>query len=274
MSTVGYETITTFPVASTDGRRRHAVLVTPGSTEPVPLVLSPTPMGFTATANLFGSAAGRRTALDFPGLWPSALDRGVAVLSLESFGARLPAASLGWPAHLDAYAAAIETAGTLAAIDRSRIFACGISMGGLESLLLAGRLSPLIRAVAVQNAPVDLIALHEVCDADTRELVRTEIGGDPDTVRERYLERGAARYRKELAAVAVQLRLNDQDRLVTANTQGRALGALLCAAGGFVQVCDDEPFVPPGVDAARAAHEHINWPALLDFVLAQGGRAN
>jgi len=263
-----YETITTFAIPSSDGRERRAVLLHPGGDAPVPLVVSPTPMGFTATAILFGSAAGRRTALDFPGLWPTALDRGVAVLSLESFGARLPAASLAWPAHIAAYGTAIETARTMVPIDGARIVACGISMGGLESLVLAGRLSPLIRAVAIQNAPFDLVALHDATDDGTRERLEIEVGGDPVSAHRSYLERGAAQYLDELAAIGVHIRLNDTDGVVAAKTQGRVLAAMLTAAGGLVEVCEDEPVVPPGVDGARAAHEHISWSALLDFVLA------
>jgi pimeloyl-ACP methyl ester carboxylesterase len=263
-----YETIATIAIPSSDGRERRAVLLHPGGDTPVPLVVSPTPMGFTATANLFGSAAGRRTALDFPGLWPTALDRRVAVLSIESFGARLPTASLAWPAHIDAYGTAIEVARTMVPIDCARIVACGISMGGLESLVLAGRLSPSIRAVAIQNAPFDLIALHDATDDGTRERLEIEVGGDPVTARNSYVERGAARYLDQLAAIPVHIRLNDTDGVVEAKTQGRVLGAILSAAGGLVEVCEDEPVVPTGVDAARAAHEHINWPALLDFVLA------
>ncbi len=264
--------ITTFTVRATDGRERAAILAHPGGSGPAPLVLCPAPMGFSAADTIFGSPAGERTALEFPGIWPSARERGAAVVSLDPVGANGVAPSLGWPAHLDAYAAAIEHVRALAPIDDARIVACGISMGGLESLLLAGRLAPVVRAVAVQNSLVDLVALHDVADVETRGLVETELGGSPLRQPSRYRERGAARYLAELARIPVHMRLNEVDRLVVASTQGQALARDLAAAGGRVEVHQDLPDIPAGMDASRVAHEHINWPALLDFVLVERRR--
>lgn len=264
------ERIETFDIHGSDGTVRHAVLAHPGGDRPVPLLLSPHPFGFTALCNLFGQNWGDRTLSPMPGIWPYAAARGVAVLSLDAHGRREPYVSLGWSDHIDAYASGAARASRIAPIDLTRIYSCGLSMGGMESLLLAAQNPKLIRAVAVQNPVTDLATWLEWLQSqpDLDEHWRTacrELGSDtPGT--KGFAQRNPVQSVDRLRRIRLQIRANDTDRIVPAATQARAFRDLL-GSDATVEYVVDLPDQTDSGDPGRAAHEHVDWAAMLDFLL-------
>ncbi|HSA62516.1 MAG TPA: prolyl oligopeptidase family serine peptidase [Nitrospiraceae bacterium] len=95
-------------------------------------------------------------------------------------------------------------------VDRSRVYACGLSMGGQETLVLAGKHPDQITAVVAFNPIVDLAAWHEelatstvleIREYDTATRIAHEVGGTPGEVPEKYTERSATHYIEGLAQV-------------------------------------------------------------------------
>jgi len=265
------ESIHTFEVPCSDGRTRHALVAHPGGAEPVPVVLSPHPMGFSAVANVFGEAAGSRTLVDVPGIWPSARRRRVAVVCVEAV-CMMGGVSLGWRAHLEAFATTICAASAAVPLDPGRVVAAGLSMGGMESLLLAVLRPDLVRAVAVQNALTDLVPWfrHAQESPDLAEHVRQaqeEIGGTPDTAVDAFAARSPITHAAALAGVPVMMRYNFLDDITPATSQSLPFLAAHREAGGDPVDVEDLPTVPGPI--GRLGHEHVDWPSLLDFCLGQ-----
>lgn len=268
------DSVTSLEVLGADGRVRAGLLLLPDADldERVPLIMSPHPWGLTAAMNLFGEPPGNRVVVPLPGLRNAARQQGLAVLTLEAEGRALAGASLGWQAHLGAYWTAAEMAVEQGApIDLGRVAAVGLSMGGMEALLLAAHDPDRIRAVAVQNPITDLVAWQ--CDVDRlpayaglRALIETEVGGGTDEAREAYLRRSPISFAETLAAIPIQIRVNAMDDRVPAATQGHRLADALTAANGRPDLVDDLPHELPASDPGRAAHEYVNWEGLLNFV--------
>ena len=264
------EQLQTFVVEGADGQDRQVLLVHPGGRRPAPVVLSPHPMGFTAISNVFGEPRGPRTIVDVPGIWPTARDRGVAVICVEGRGAGEPGATLGNPAHLDAFVEGLHRGSELVPLDLDRVVAAGLSQGGLESLLLAARHPQLVRAVAGQNSLTDPatwfpFALSMPDLAEHAQAFRAELGGTPDSAAETYAERSPLALAADLAGHPIMLRYSRFDRIVPADTQSVALAAALRRIGGQPLLVEDDEGGPHA--GGRAAHEHVDWPSLVDFCL-------
>jgi len=127
-------------------------------------------------------AAGHRGWLGVP------TETGVAVLQPDGHHRVVERCSMGYEGvwrDVPAWLAAVEE---LVPVDRSRIYACGLSMGGQESLLMAGHHPDLFAAVFVFNPVVDAAAwqedLAQTSSAELRaegsdRLIADEVGGTP-----------------------------------------------------------------------------------------------
>lgn len=263
----------TWLIPGDDEMERRAWLFVPGDVAgPVPVVLCPHPFGLTALGNLFGETGGRRSLVDIPGIAPAASRHGFGVLTLAAEGLRVTGASLGWPAHLDAYIAALRKAAEGdAALDLGAVVAAGLSMGGQEAILLGCRHPEVVRAVAAQSPITDLAAWHRHLAAVPgggahAAAVLTELGATSDSAPEAWAERSPS----SLAAPGprVQIRLNRLDSLVPAEEQGLAYAQAIAEVGGDVEVVEDLPGLIDGRDPGRAAHEHVSWDAMLSWLHA------
>lgn len=266
------DSLTAWLLPGKDGVERRAWLLVPGNVEgQLPVVLAPHPFGLTAIGNLFGESGGHRTLVDIPGIAPAARRHGFAVLALSAEGARLSGVSLGWPAHLEAYLSALDMAIEAGApLDSSAVGAAGLSMGGQEAILLGCHYPGTVKAVAVQSPITDLQAWHRHLAATPGGSVHAaailrELGSDSGA----WAERSPLSQLSSTGKLRLHLRLNDLDSLVPARDQGRPYAAALQAHGVNVDLVEDLPPIVDGRDPGRAAHEHVNWDALLTWLAAE-----
>jgi fermentation-respiration switch protein FrsA (DUF1100 family) len=272
---LGPEQLHQWIVMGADGIERRAFLYIPSTETRLSLVISPHPFGFSAIGNLFGEAAGPRTLVDVPGVASAASRHGFAVLTLQSEGRRFTGMSVGLPSHLDAYARAFSELDRFEdRIDTGRIGACGLSMGGQEALLLATDcLADSVKAVAVQNPVTDLSRWYShlnLRSADHSQALLEEIGGEPTMIPAKWASRSPIENVDALAStgIPVQIRVNEHDDVVPAETQGLAFATSLSSLGGSVEVIDDLPELDLR-DPGRSAHEYVDWDSMLDWI---GGR--
>ena len=265
-----------FEVRGSDGIGRLAHLLLPGeSAIDVPLVLSPHPFGLTSLINLFGSRPGASTVVALEGVGEAAATAGVAVLTIESEGRIFRGASLGWRPHLESYFQAAEQAVEAGhPLDLNAVGAIGLSMGGMEALLLAALWPERVRAVAVQNAVMDLAAWHadlvETGRRDVADTIDIEVGGTQTDVPDLHAARSPITHLAGLATVSTQIRYSPLDTVVRPDTQ--VLSAVQAGLVTRAQVVEEtRPDLNP-VDPGRSAHEYINWQSCLAHVLMALGR--
>ena len=189
----------------------------------IPLVISPHGRSTDGTANarLWG---------DLPGIG------GFAVVNPDGEGDHLGAYSWGAPGQIEDLArmpALVAAALPWLAIDHTRIYAVGGSMGGQETLLLLARHPRLLAGAAAFDAVADFAHQYREfprlpCSALCRSqlgtslgdvlgrLARTEIGGDPKSMPFAYARRSPLTYARAIARSCVPLQLwwSDRDRIV------------------------------------------------------------
>jgi pimeloyl-ACP methyl ester carboxylesterase len=230
------------------------------------------PWGFTPEAVLHGEAAGERLIRPLPGLLGPAATLGIALVAPRSFGRALESVSLGWGPHLDAaHDVAADLAGTFGAIPLATI---GLSQGGLESLVCAGRHPGTVKAAVAVNPLIDVAALYRdvneipvphMKDRGALEEMRAEIGGAPDDCPDEYAARSALHYVPALTGVRVGLIWSRDDGVVARAEEHHSgrFATELRAAGGRL---DERRTTAIGDDPAlawRFAHESFDaWTAL------------
>lgn len=108
-------------------------------------------------------------------------------------------------------------------VDTKRVYACGLSMGAQEALVLAGKHPDRITAVFAFNPIVDLAAWHEelatsvipeIREYDTAARIANEVGGLPSEVPEAYMERSATYYIEGCARVPTMIYWSEHDLVV------------------------------------------------------------
>lgn len=160
--------------------------------EPTPLILAPHPAGWTADEDFHGGAFD--TVAPHPGWYGVAERYGVTVVAPVTYGANVPLLSLGYGPSLDDTVRAIEALRAAGVhVDEERAYACGLSMGGQETLLLIARNPGLFAAGFAFNPVIDVQAWYddfaaspyypELAGDDPAlaldALIRAELGGPP-----------------------------------------------------------------------------------------------
>ncbi|HEY3298477.1 MAG TPA: prolyl oligopeptidase family serine peptidase [Armatimonadota bacterium] len=187
-----------------DGSKRFAVVRAPDDLgdKPLPLVIVPHAAGFSAEA----------TAAYWRGI-PER--RGVIAVFPFGHGRKLDLYCLGWRGQIADLASLPQVlAGKGYSVDTRRIYSVGISMGGLESLLLAGKHPGLLAGVAAYNAVVDLNTWFYDCDDTIRSSMIEEMGGTPDQIPGDYLARSPINFAEVIAASPVILYYDPDDDMV------------------------------------------------------------
>jgi pimeloyl-ACP methyl ester carboxylesterase len=155
----------------------------------------------------------------------------VVVACPQGQGNVLERYSWGAPGQIDDLArmpALVQKVVPQLTIDRSRIFAVGASMGGMETLLLIGRHPGLLRAAVAIDPVTDLAQRYWQLRTTRSGLVtdarmRQEMGGDPDQAPIAYLLRSPQTLIPRIAAsntaLAVWYSADDQIVAHQGNTQ-------------------------------------------------------
>jgi dipeptidyl aminopeptidase/acylaminoacyl peptidase len=136
---------------------------------------------------------------------------------------KVQSCSMGYRGVVDDLTAWIDAVEEVVALDRDRIYACGLSMGGLESLLVAGHHPKLFAGVFVFNSVVDTEAwLEDLLHTKNEELraeggdqlIVTEVGGTPEEVPEEYTKRSAFAVLDGLATLPIKIWWSHLDLVV------------------------------------------------------------
>ncbi|MFN2468299.1 MAG: alpha/beta hydrolase family protein [Gaiellaceae bacterium] len=168
----------------------------------LPLMISPHGRGVRAKTNLR--------------LWSNLPGRGgFVVVSPGGMGRRLPLHSWGYPrqiADLARMPSIVEGALPWIKIDKRRVYACGGSMGGHESLLLLGQYPDLLKGVVAIDPVTNFFRRYTDFGLSVRTrglqvLARIEVGGTPKTNPTGYVLRSPTHWLKEVARSGVDLQL-------------------------------------------------------------------
>lgn len=209
-------------ISPADGTRQTANIYFPldSSSEPLPLVLAPHPSGWTAEEDYHGGLAGLRRKYHH-GWHGLAVKYGVIIVIPHGHHRRMALNSLANPAQIADMNFLIDRLSEQ--IDHQRIYACGLSMGGQEALVLAGRHPNRFAAVVAFNPVVDLAAWYDDLADTTVEAIQQnrpdlmvveEVGGRPVDVPHAYAERSPIAYVDALAQVPMLIYWTDQDVVV------------------------------------------------------------
>ena len=106
-------------------------------------------------------------------------------------------------------------------VDGARVYGCGLSMGGQEALMAAGRHPDVFAATVAFNPVVDLATLQQDMHAvdnirgtDAALRIASEVGGGPDEVPDAYAERSPLSVVAGLARVPTMIYWSDRDFIV------------------------------------------------------------
>jgi poly(3-hydroxybutyrate) depolymerase len=211
-------------VSPADGSPQRADVYAPEGLEaPAPVVLAPHPITWTAAQDYHGGLAGSKRG-HHRGWRGLAAKYGVIVVMPHGHHRRVERCSLAGPEQIADMAFLVgELNDAGYPVDRSRVYACGLSMGGLEALVAVGRHPELFAAVAVFNPIVDLGAWHddlertpvaEIREFGTAAKIVEEVGGLPTAELSAYAERSATSYLDGLGQVPTLLFWSALDLIV------------------------------------------------------------
>lgn len=190
-------------VSEFDGSARQAVILGPDSMgdELLPLVIVPHAAAFSAEA----TAAYWR---DIPA------KRGVIAVFPFGHPRKLELFSFGWHGQIEDLASLPRILTNIGyPVDASRVYGVGISMGGMEVLLLAGKHPGLLAGVVAFNSVVDLDAWFYDTDMLKPQMME-EIGNTPEEMPEEYAERSPINYAATIARIPVLLYWDPIDKMV------------------------------------------------------------
>jgi predicted peptidase len=211
------------------GVERSAIIDVPSlaSREPVPLILGTHPAGWTNAEDFHGGAFD--TVAPHPGWHGLAEKHGVIIVSPQTYGENVPLLSLGYRPSMQDAVGAIDAVRDLGyRIDHDRIYACGLSMGGQETLLLIARNPGLFAAGFAFNPVIDVRAWYndilsspyyaELNGDDPSlaldHLIQQELGGPADSQLSACAERSPQSYATQLTTTPLMIYWSQLDDIV------------------------------------------------------------
>lgn len=206
-----------------DQSRGEALVEVPKNLRsPAPLIVTPHGANWTQEMNR--------------SLWSGVAEQfGVIILYPRHQGKLNPRVSFGSPRQLANLTAAMDEAARRFSVDKARIYAGGISQGGIETLLLMGHDPKRFAGGIAINPIADMLAFyHDVGPGGDSQsgvaepvqklraqqwpalhrLLESDFGGTPDTARPEYYLRSPAFYARELATRPLILYWADDDELI------------------------------------------------------------
>lgn len=191
---------------------------------PIPLLLAPHPITWTAEEDYHGGLNGlmRKYHSGYYGL----AERYKIIIAMpHGHHHKEELCSVAGPEQIDDMNALIDKLKEYEyLVDSRRVYACGLSMGGHETLVLAGKYPDRITAAVAFNPIIDLAAWHddlanseipEIREYGTADRIANEVGGRPSEIPVAYLERNALTYAEGLSNVPTLIFWSDQDIIVT-----------------------------------------------------------
>jgi hypothetical protein len=182
--------------------------------------------------------------------WTGVADQfGVMILYPRHQGKMNPNVSLGSARQMGNLDSAIAEVEKRYRVDKSRVYAAGLSQGAIETLLLAGRNPERFAGALAINPVADMLAFYDDMSAflehppaagdalsklrlgqwtGLRKLLEVDLGS-PDAARDEYYRRSAVIYAQQLARVPLILYWAEDDELIPngANHQGGMLANLI-----------------------------------------------
>jgi predicted peptidase len=193
------------------------------TTEPLPLVLGPHPITWTAAEDYHGGLEGLMREYH-RGYYGLAQKYQVLIALPHGHHHKEDLCSLAGSEQIADMIYLIDGLSEhLYPVDKSRVYACGLSMGGQEALVLAGKHPDRITAVFAFNPIVDLAAWHEelatsavpeIKEYDTAARIANEVGGLPLEIPEAYAARSANNFVEGLTRVPTMIYWSEQDLVV------------------------------------------------------------
>ena len=217
-------------ISPADGSPRTALLYSPASVHgsPLPLVLAPHPITWTAAQEYHGGWDGMRKWGYHRGWYGLAEEYSVVIALPHGHHRREENCSLGAPEQITDMIHLIDVLKDRGyAIDTRRVYVCGKSMGGQEALVLAGKYADRVAACAAFNPIVNLAAwqedlarshVPEIREFQTDLLVAREVGGLPAEEPELYAERSPDAYLDGLTQAPTLIFWSDEDLIVPRQT--------------------------------------------------------
>ncbi|MCE4026257.1 alpha/beta fold hydrolase [Microbacterium sp. Au-Mic1] len=239
------------------------------------------PFGSNPELVLYGEGPGDYLISTLDGIGRSADALGVLVVAPRARGRLVDGVSLAWQSHLDA---AWDLATRLRdATSATHITTGGLSMGGLEALVLAGQHPDELAAVWAVNPIVDLAAWHDdiaqhrtssnLWTMGAHETIEEEVGGTPDRDPHQYRVRSASTYLKELSRTDVRLTWSPADTIIPeqATKHAHKLADGIRAHGGRVEevIVTHSPRNPL-LETGRFAHESCDLWGNIAWAAARG----
>jgi pimeloyl-ACP methyl ester carboxylesterase len=234
------------------------------SPQPLPLLLAPHAITWTAAEDYHGGLQGLMRGYH-PGYFGLPEKHGVIIAMPHGHHHREDLCSLAGPEQITDLAHLVDALAEYGyKVDSRRVYACGLSMGAQEALVLAGRYPDRIAALVAFNPIVDLAAWYEelatseipeIREYDTARRIANEVGGRPSEVPGAYAARSASNYARELSHVPTLILWSEQDLIVPRQATHHAI--LLARRVKAVNL--NSPF-------AEYNHTTIHGPLVFDQV--------
>jgi len=254
--------------ANTDGRDRRSLVFMPKEARGVVVLYHP--FGFDAEAVMYGEPSGDRLISTLEGFIGPARALNLGVVAPMGAGRVLDGVSLGWHHHLDN---AVDLALELA--EGRPVGTAGLSQGGLEALVAAGRRPDAISCAYSVNPIVDVAAWYRdirelpipvLAEMAVDDLIVQEFTAGPSEDPDQYVSRSALAYADALSRIPVTLVWSPQDEVV-ALQQTHHCGVLAerLRMGGNLTEVIQTTFGPRPEDAWRWSHEACEVWAMAGF---------
>ena len=212
-------------ISRTDDSEHIADLYLPieYDTQPIPLILAPHPITWTAKEDYHGGIEGLSRGYH-PGWYDLADKYRVGLVMPHGHHRRVENCSLASPEQISDMLQLIDVVeGAGVQVDRQRIYSCGLSMGGQEALVLAGVHPEIIAAVVAFNPIIDLAVwqkslatskIEEIRAFGTDQRIVIEVGAEPEKEPDLYDERNPLHYIDGLVKVPILLFWSEKDLIV------------------------------------------------------------
>lgn len=210
-------------ISPADGREQRVDVYAPptAADQPLPLVVGLHGAGWTASQDYHWGLPGLKVGYH-RGWYGLAARYGVIIATLHGHHRREELMSFASPEQIaDIVCLPDLVAGTGFRVDRRRQYVCGLSMGGQEALVAAGRHPEMFAAAVAFNPVVDLgllqrdmVEVDQIRRSDAAPRIAHEVGGLPDEVPAAYAERCPLSYVDGLAHVPTMLYWSDRDLIV------------------------------------------------------------